>query len=212
MKKILLPVFTFACLLFAHVPAHSQRRVTAAAKQTRVVKGHVLTSTYLPPIRIRFDRKLKYLGSQKFVLYERAQAEQHFFVEADARRHVKRMYMVQFESYLPNVDATYDYTPAETVTLGGADYIVNVENVPNVAAALAQMPQSDAARAVEFLKSKGYSVGESVRFQRFVRLADESKRSEFIMLYVEDASTSPSGEKAMREFRERAPKGFTVMK
>ena len=92
------------------------------------------------------------------------------------------------------------------------DYIVNVENVPNVTAALARMPQSDAARAVEFLKGKGYSLGESVRFERFVRIADESKRSEFIMLYVEDAGVSQSDEKAMRELRERALKGFKILK
>ena len=212
MKRSLLFVFTCACVLLAHVPASAQRRATASAKQTRGVKGQVLTSTYLPPIRIRFERSLRYVGSQSFVLYDRARAEQHFFVEADKQRRVKRMYMIQFEGYLPGVDATYSYAPAETVTLGGVDYIVNVENVPNVTAALARMPQSDAARAVEFLKGKGYSLGESVRFERCVRISDESKRSEFIMLYVEDAGVSQSDEKAMRELRERALKGFKILK
>jgi hypothetical protein len=51
-----------------------------------------------------------------------------------------------------------------------------------------------------------------VRCRHFVRLADESKRSEFIMLYVEDAGASGGDEKAMREFRERAPKGFAILK
>ncbi|HYY97837.1 MAG TPA: hypothetical protein VE642_04555 [Pyrinomonadaceae bacterium] len=212
MKRTTLLIFALACVLLMHVPASSQRRAAAGTKQTRVVRGQVLTSTYLPPIRIRFDKGFKYVGSQKFILYERAQAEQHFFVDADARRRIRRMYMLQFESYLPGVDAKYDYAAAETVKLGGEDYIVNAESVPNVAAALAQSPQSDSARAVEFLKGKGYSVGESVRFQRFVRLVDESKRSEFIMLYVEDAGASGADEKAMREFRERASKGFAVLK
>jgi hypothetical protein len=89
---------------------------------------------------------------------------------------------------------------------------VNAESVPNVAAVLAQQPESDAARAVEFLKGKGYSMGESVRFQRFVRLVDEAKRNEFIMLYVEDAGTAQPDEKSMREFREWALKGFAVLK
>ena len=105
MKRLYLTVFTLACVLLSHAPAYSQRR--GKAVQARVVKGQVLTSSSLPQIRIRFDRKLKYVGSQKFVLYERAQAEQHFFV--------------------------------------------------------------DAARAVAYLKGKGFGVGESVRFQRFVR-------------------------------------------
>jgi len=214
MKRALLSVFTFACVLFMHAPAASQRRAAAGARRTRVVKGQVLTSTYLPPIRIRFDRRFRYVGSQKFILYERAQVEQQFFVDADARRRIRRMYMLQFESYLPNVDAKYDYTAAETVKLGGKEYIVNAESIPNVAAALAQNPQSDVARAGAFLEGKGYRVGESVRFQRFVRLVDESKRSEFIMLYIEDAGANASSvdEKAMREFRERALKGFVILK
>ena len=203
-------IFATACVLLVRVDASAQRR--AAAVQTRVVKGQVLTSTYLPAIRVRFDRRFRYVGSQKFVLYERAQAEQHFFVDADARRRIRRMYMLQFEGYLPGVDATYSYEARETVRLGGEEYIVNAESVPNVGAVLTQQPQSDAARAVEFLKGKGYSMGESVRFQRFVRLVDESKRSEFIMLYIEDAGASQADEKSMREFRERALKGFAILK
>jgi hypothetical protein len=210
LKRLLLTVFALACVLLAHAPAYSQRR--AADEQTRVVKGRVLTSAKLPAIRMRFDKRFKYVGSQKFVLYGRAQAEQHFFVDADARRRVRRMYMLQFEGYLPGIDASYNYEVKETVKLGGMDYMVNVENVPNVKAALGQQPESDAARAVAFLEGKGYSVGESVRYQRFVRLVDESKRNEFIMLYVEDASTSQPDEKSMREFRARALKGFAVLK
>ena len=212
MKRLFLTIIALACVVLLHVPAASQRRAAAQARRTRGVKGQVFTSTYLPAIRMRFDRGLKYVGSQKFILYDRAEAEQHFFVEADAGRRIRRMYMLQFEGYLPGVDAKYDYAPVETVNLGGVDYIVNAESVTNVAAALAQNPQSDSARAVEFLKGKGYSVGESVRFQRFVRLVDESKRSEFIMLYVEDAGASQGEERAMREFRERALKGFAVLK
>jgi hypothetical protein len=209
MKRALLLTFASACVLF-HAGASAQRR--AADEQARVVKGQVLTSARLPAIRMRFDKGFKYVGSQKFVLYERAQAEQHFFVDADARRRIRRMYMLQFEGYLPGIDASYDYEAKETVSLGGVDYIVNVENVPNVKAALAQQPESDAARAVAFIEGKGYHVPEAVRYQRFVRLVDESKRNEFIMLYIEDAGASQADEKSMREFRARALKGLAVLK
>jgi hypothetical protein len=46
---------------------------------------------------VRFDQRFKYIGSQKFILYDRAQVEQHFFVHADEQRRIKRMYMLQFE-------------------------------------------------------------------------------------------------------------------
>jgi hypothetical protein len=199
-------------VLLVRADASAQRRASNAVAEARVVRGQVLTSSKLPQMRVRFDKRFKYVGSQTFVLYKRARAEQHFFVDADAGRRVRAMYMLQFEGYLPGVDASYSYDVKETIRLGGVDYIVNVESVPDVKAALGQQPESDSARAVAFLEGKGYHVPESVRFQRFVRLVDESKRSEFIMLYVEDSGASRPDEKAMREFRERATKGFVVMK
>jgi len=199
-------------LLPANASAQSANRPAAA--QTRRVKGRVLTSTSLPPIRIKFDKAFKYVGSQSFILYGRAQVEQHFFVNADKQKRIKRMYMMQFEGYLPNIKATYDYPVTKTATLGGQTYIVNAEGIPNVPAALKQDPQSDVTRAASFLESKGYRIGESIKFQRFVRLVDEAKRNEFILLYVEDTGTGASleNEKARQEFSSRALKGFTILK
>ena len=200
-KKILLLFFVFVCCL--------QLSIVAQQQQTRQVKGQVLTSTSLPPIRIKFDDQFKHIGTQQFILYERAQAEQHFFVDADKQRRIKRMYMIQFEGYLPSVDATYNYPATETVKLAGQTYMVNAESVPNVSDVLKQNPQSDAARAVSFLENKGYQMNPAVRFQRFVRLVDEAKRNELILIYIEDASDS--SEKPGKEFLARALKGFTIL-
>ena len=115
---------------------------------------------------------------------------------------------------IPNIKATYDYPLTKTVNLGGQTYIVNSEGIPNVPAALKQNPQSDVTRAASFLESKGYRISESIMFQRFVRLVDEAKRNEFILLYVEDAVTGASAknEKAWQEFSGRALKGFRILK
>src|SRR5205807_8593104 len=92
----------------------------------------------------------------------------------------------------------YDYPVTKTVTLGGQTYIVNSEGIPDVPAALKQNPQSDVTRAASFLESKGYRISDSIMFQRFVRLVDEAKRNEFILLYVEDTATGASVEDGKR--------------
>jgi hypothetical protein len=214
MKKTLVLILTLASSLLLSSFALAQSSAKTEANQTRRVKGQVLTSIYLPSIRVRFDKKFKYVGSQKFILYDRAQVEQHFFVDADNQQRIKRMYMVQFEGYLPNINATYDYPVTKTINLGGQTYIVNAESISNVSAALKQNPQSDVARAASFLESKGYRVSESIMFQRFVRLVDEAKRNEFILLYVEDEGAGASFEReiATQEFSSRALKGFTILK
>lgn len=184
------------------------------AAEARRVKGQVLTSASLPHVRVRFEKPFRYVGRQGFILYERSRAEQYFFVDADRQGRIRRMYMAQFEGYLPGVEATYDYPPTKTVSLGGETYVVNAESVPDVAAVLKQNPQSDVARAASFLEEKGYHVGGSIMFQRFVRLVDEAKRHEFILVYVEDAraGASPGGDRAAQEFWERALKGFSILK
>lgn len=195
-------------------------------KQTRRVKGQVLTSTYLPPARLKFDKAFKHVGSQKFTLFERAEAEQFYFVDADKQQRIKRMYIVQFEGYLPNIDATYDYPATKIVDLAGEKYIVEAQLVPSVSTVLKQRPESDAARAVSFLEGKGYRGGESVLFHRFVRIVDEAKRNEFILIYIEDLSDTgftaadfakdgrafSQKEKILQELSSRALKGFTVLK
>ncbi len=214
MKKTLLVVVTLAgCLLLSNF-ALAQSSAKTEASQTRRVKGQVLTSIHLPSIRVRFDKRFKYIGSQQFILYDRAQVEQFFFVDADNQLLIKRMYMVHFEGYLPNIKANYDYPATNTINLGGQTYIVDAEGIPNVSAALRENPQSDVTHAASFLKSKGYRVTESIRFQRFVRLVDDAKRNEFILLYVEDAGAGApyETERAKQEFSNRALKGFTILK
>ena len=214
MKKTLLLIHVIVSSLLWSSFAPAQSPAKTESTQMRPVKRQVLTSTYLPSIRVRFDRTFKYVGSQKFILYGRAQVEQHFFVYADKQRRIKGMYMVQFEGYLPSVNATYDYPATNTVNLAGQTYIANAESIPNVSATLKQDPQSDVARAASFLESKGYLIGESIIFQRFVRLVDEAKRNELILLYVEDSATGvfAENEKARQEFSSRALKGFTILK
>ena len=212
-RKTFLIAAVFVSGLLLPSIAYAQSDV---ASPTRRVKGQILTSASRPPIRIRFGKAFKYVGSQQFVLYDRAQVEQHFFVDADRQQRIKRMYMVQFEGYLPGISGSYNYPVTKPVSLGGQSYIADAEIVQHVAAAIKQDAQSDVARAASFLESKGHHIGEGIVFQRFVRLVDEAKRNEFILLYVEDLRGAgldgAAKEKAMQEFSSRALKGFKILK
>ncbi|MDX6405510.1 MAG: hypothetical protein QOH70_2965 [Blastocatellia bacterium] len=213
MKKALLLFCVLASGLLLSTLALPQSPTKNEPGQMRRVKRQVLTSTKLPSIRVRFHPRFKYVGAQKFILYDRAQVEQHFFVDADSQQRIQRMFMVQFEGYLPNINATYDYPVTKTINLAGQTYLVNAESISSVAAAVKQNPQSDVARAASFLESKGYRISDSIMFQRFVRLVDEAKRNEFILLYVEAGTGAPAeNKKAWQEFSSRALQGFTILK
>ena len=228
LKKIAFRVLALSCvqlLILSAAPAQTSARTDA--KASRRVKGQTLISAQLPPVRIKFGKAFRYVGSQRFILYERAQVEQYFFVDADSRKRIRRMFMLQFEGYLPGIDGSYNYPQSETVNLGGESYLANAEIVPGVSAALKQNPQSDIAHAAALLEGKGYHVNDMIAFQRFVRLVDEAKRNEFILLYIEDLSgaglttsdftaggraAASRREKILAELSARAQKNFRVLK
>lgn len=159
-----------------------------ANPQTRTVKDRVLTSTQLPAVQIEFAESFKYAGGHSFILYEVANAEQHFFVDADKDGRIKRMYWVQFEGYLPSNTHSFDYKSPKTVNIGGLDFFAdayarNIKTNPG-------RPDSDGNRARAFLASKGYRLGsDEVISQRLVHLIDEAKRNELMIIYLEDLSS-----------------------
>ncbi|HWT00413.1 MAG TPA: hypothetical protein VN256_09210 [Pyrinomonadaceae bacterium] len=197
----------------------------AAQQPARRVEGRTLVSNALPPVRLKFDEKFEYAGTQSFVLYDSAQVEQHFFVDSEGGR-IRRMYMVQFEGYLPTNTHTYNYNIKDTVKLGGLEFMYDT-NVANVPVFRKQYPDSDAGRAAAFLEGKGYVLeGMDIIFQRYVRMVDETRRSELLVIYYENlkdtgftaADLSANGRAAaergrvFREVHKRALKGFKVSK
>jgi len=154
---------------------------------TRTVSGQVLKSKDTPTVRLEFDKAFKYVGSQSFVLYDVANAEQHFFVDADAPGRIKRFFWIQFEGYLPTNMHTYNYKSTKTVNIGGWDFFADA--YPRSLKGDLGRPDSDGNRARAFLASKGFQMASTeIISQRLVHLVDASKRNELMIIYVEDLS------------------------
>jgi hypothetical protein len=174
-----------ACGQSSSVPKATDEAVNP--QLPRQVSKQVLTSTTMPAVRLKVDKNFKYAGSQSFVLYDVANAEQHFFVDADKEGRIKRFYWVQFEGYLLTNTHTYRYKANKVVNLGGLDFIadshaVNIKANPSPA-------NSDGSRARAFLENKGYRIaGDDLLIQRLVHLVDEAKRNELMIIYIEDLS------------------------
>ena len=165
----------------------TEKETKQAKPQSRIVTNQELVSTDLPAIRIKFDKPFKYAGSQSFVLYDVANAEQHFFVDADKEGRIKRLYWVQFEGYLPNNTHTYRYKANKTVDIAGLPFFADA-NALNIKAATSR-PDSDGSRAQAFLQNKGYRLaGDEILMQRLVHLTDETKRNELMIIYMEELS------------------------
>ena len=172
-----------------HLTAYSQalKQIRVAEKETRSVNGQVLTSDEMPAVRLEFAKEFKYVGSQSFILYDVARAEQHFFIDADKENRIRRLYWIQFEGYLPNNTHSYRYKVNHLVNIGDLDFIAdayarNIKANPGRA-------DSDGSRARTFLESKGYRLAsDDVLSERLVHMVDKEKRNELMIIYTEDLS------------------------
>lgn len=153
------------------------------------MEGRVITSARDPRVRIRLPKSARYLGADRWVLYDIADCELHLFVDADSKMNVQRLYWVQFEGYLPTrpeLKHTYD-SPRHT-NLGSMDFYVDTW----VRRQDAEMrPGSDGEHIVSLLRTKGYHMPDGMTYVRLVHLLDGRKRQELMIIYAEDVA--PSG-------------------
>ena len=151
---------------------HAQTPYTVA--HNRVV------SAMQPNIRIDVDSSLSYVGSQRFILYGVAQAEQHLFVERRGGA-VTRFLWIQFEEYLPSSNAVYDYSRSPVFKRFGRDF--HVDGALRKTPRTETRPESDGARARALLREKGITLPEDVLYHRLVWLP--TPRSDVMLIYME---------------------------
>jgi hypothetical protein len=99
--------------------------VTQDLRPERVVKGSTITSHRDPAMRIELPHQAQYLGGDRWVLYAVADCEIHVFVEADAKKQVRRMYWIQFEQFIPSrPQLQHNYKPEELTKFAGMEMYV----------------------------------------------------------------------------------------
>lgn len=150
----------------------------------RMVEGNVIRSERNPKARIRLPNSVQYAGTDRWVLYGVADCEVHVFVDADAQMNVRRLYWVQFESYLPTrPEMKYQYDSPRHASLGGMDFYVDTWIRSRDAKT---RPGSDREHIQTLLRAKGYKMPEGMMDVRLVHLLDEQKRQELMIIYGED--------------------------
>jgi hypothetical protein len=148
-----------------------------------VANGRI-TSAMQPEIRLEYDTALTYLGSQRWILYNVAQAEQHLFVERGPEG-ARRFLWVQFEEYIPSSNGRYDYSRSAPLSAFGRE--LRVDKSLFRPPATEARPESDGAYARRLLREKGVTLPEQMLMERFIYLPDTTRRRELMVIYAEDA-------------------------
>jgi hypothetical protein len=154
----------------------------------RTVTANVLVSTSSPRLRIELPTQARYLGADRWVLYDIADCEAHVFVEADAHKVVRRLYWVQFEGYVPGrPDLKYDYASDPVRRIHGIDFHVRTRSGPTDDPVRAG---SDTEHVRQLIHAAGYAMPPDMMDVRLVQLLDATERSELMIIYAETAAAA----------------------
>jgi len=150
----------------------------------RKVTGSAVSSTRDPYVKIHLPESVKYVGADRWILYDVADCELHAFVEAEAQKNVQRLYWIQFEQYVPSKpDLAHTYDSPRHTQIDGLDSYV--DTWPR-ADGEKTTPGSDREHLEALLRKQGYKMPSGMMYVRFVHLLDEQKRKELMIIYGED--------------------------
>lgn len=199
----------FALLLLAATasPALAQERAPAGR-----IEGHRVVHAGPPALAIGVPAKAMYVGALRFPLYGVADCELHVFVEATRDRRVRRLYWVQFESYLPKWPAlSYDYGKVgdRQMRVWGHPTWVNIRFGRST-----EKPRSgsDTEQVRGLLDRAGYVLPPDMMHVRLVRMLDDPQgtgkgRSELMLIYSEDSALIGKAAQRYRANTTRPPQG-----
>jgi hypothetical protein len=180
-------LFTSALMVVLAGAAGAATPPRAPGPAAKVMANRV--SNRVEHVTVSVPKSATYVGSERFDLYGVADAEVHVFIEADASKRMKRLYWIQFESYLPSKpELTHDYTDNRRTEQWGT--ITWVRSGP-VSATSHMRPGGDREHVQHMLERAGYVIPAELMNVRLVQLLDDTQgtgygRRELTLIYSED--------------------------
>ena len=154
----------------------------------RNVQNNLLVSTELPAIRVQVAEPFRYIGKFEFALKGIAAGERYVFVDVVAKK-IKRLFVFQFEGFLPDNNHTYNYDFSEAEMISGHRFRQNTWAYGNEQL-LRDSPGDEGALTAQFVREQGFDLEDELIMSRFLTVPDAARRNELILFYLENASTT----------------------
>jgi hypothetical protein len=185
--------FVFLCILTLPLSGPSVEK-RHGPHERRVEKNIIISAEY-PKIRIRIAETFCFVGSHPIRIRDIAEGERFVFAETDGKQ-IRRLFIAQFEEFLPTSDEIYRYSFDTARTLGGHRFRHNTFAF-SMAENEKENPGAESAATAAFLRSKGYVFEDELIVSRFLTLGGPDRKHELILFYCENASTTG---RALKDF------------
>lgn len=219
--KIYLIPFICFFILFSGCQKNEPESVTTKSTtntttKVRQIKENELTSSSSPEGTFKITNDLPFLADTSFTIEQKSDAQVFFFSDYNEDE-IFRFVQIQFESYKPESEETFQYELKDSVKIGdvmfGKSYwCFNLEQ------AAAERPVSDIAAVQTLLRSREVNTRGMFSGVRLLWLS-EDKRSEMLIIYGEktsyrniDCSNRKTAEPLLEEMNNQFLKDFSVIK
>lgn len=161
--------------------------ISLAADEQRYVENNILISKSDPALAIAVDGSFTFLGRHAIRIRDVAAGERLVYVD-ELNGRVSRLFIVQFEGFLPGIDDEYRYDLSQSPVVAGYPFRSNgfafdlIESV-------AENPTNESADTKRFLEDQGLVAPRQWMMWRSLTVTDEAKRNEMIIFYVEDPAS-----------------------
>lgn len=185
-------------IYYSHPGRFSSEVSTQGLKRT--VEGNTLTSYQHPSARITFPPEYEYLGAQRFILYGTVEAEQYLFASSHPDGSTRSLINVQFETILPEIEGTYDYSTApRAIRIGPLEFYVDADPVRRHWLVPNGLPGTDSERYYTFADERGFPVPKDYIWSRFAYVPEDTPRHEMLILQLEDLASMGLTAPALRQ-------------
>ena len=154
------------------------------ANEQRYVQNNVLISELEPTLAISVDDSFEFLGKHAIRIRDVAAGERFVYVDASGDR-VNRLFIVQFEGFLPGIDDEYRYNLSQSPIVAGYPFRSNGYAF-DLHRSVSANPTSESADTKRFLEASDLKAPKQWMMWRSLTVTDEAKRNEMIIFYVED--------------------------
>jgi len=205
-------------------PQNQNQAVSSNAGQGRSLNKNTIVSLKNPPIRIDVDEQMPHIGILNFKLKEVAQVERYIYARHDEGKRIQRLFIAQFEAFIPGIKGDYKFQVINPTRLGNHDYQTDI-GIYNFAERIAANPGAEAEHTKALLDKSGLKADDDFLVARYARITSDDKRSELILFYLENlkdlgltraelepnGSRAPQAEKLFSDFADRALRSFKVV-
>jgi hypothetical protein len=137
-----------------------------------------------PQLDLRLNERFKYAGSFDFTVPNFSNGQRYVYVDADSKRNVRRMFILQFEQILADSSEKFNYDLRSGEKMRQYLFRHNTFAFSNKAGKL-ENANSEGVLTVAFLEKKGYRVSDEWMASRFVTVPDVGRKGEIIIFYLE---------------------------